>query len=216
MRIAMIGTGYVGLVSGACFSEFGVDTVCVDKDAPKIERLKAGVIPIYEPGLDVLVAKNAAAGRLSFTTDISEAMKGADAVFIAVGTPSRRGDGHADLSYVYAAAAEIAREMDGYTVVVTKSTVPVGTSREVARIIRETRRCVQPRVFARRLSHRRLHAARSHCHRRRKRARPAGDAPALPPPLFDRNAYRHGGAGDGGADQICRQRFSGDKDHLHQ
>jgi UDPglucose 6-dehydrogenase len=139
MRIAMIGTGYVGLVSGACFSEFGVDTVCVDKDASKIERLKAGIIPIYEPGLDVLVAKNAAAGRLSFTTDIGEAMQGADAVFIAVGTPSRRGDGHADLSYVYAAAAEIAREMDGYTVVVTKSTVPVGTSREVARIIRETR-----------------------------------------------------------------------------
>jgi UDPglucose 6-dehydrogenase len=139
MRIAMIGTGYVGLVSGACFSEFGVDTVCVDKDASKIERLKAGIIPIYEPGLDALVAKNAAAGRLSFTTDISEAMKGADAVFIAVGTPSRRGDGHADLSYVYAAAAEIAREMNGYTVVVTKSTVPVGTSREVSRIIRETR-----------------------------------------------------------------------------
>jgi UDPglucose 6-dehydrogenase len=139
MRIAMIGTGYVGLVSGACFSEFGVDTVCVDKDASKIERLKAGVIPIYEPGLDVLVAKNAAAGRLSFTTDIAAAMKGVDAVFIAVGTPSRRGDGHADLSYVYAAAAEIAQHIDRYAVVVTKSTVPVGTSREVARIIRETR-----------------------------------------------------------------------------
>ncbi len=139
MRIAMIGTGYVGLVSGACFSEFGVDTVCVDKDESKIERLKAGVIPIYEPGLDVLVAKNAAAGRLSFTTDIAAAMKGVDAVFIAVGTPSRRGDGHADLSYVYAAAAEIAQHIDRYAVVVTKSTVPVGTSREVARIIRETR-----------------------------------------------------------------------------
>jgi UDPglucose 6-dehydrogenase len=135
----MIGTGYVGLVSGACFSEFGVDTVCVDKDESKIERLKAGVIPIYEPGLDVLVAKNAAAGRLSFTTDIAAAMKGVDAVFIAVGTPSRRGDGHADLSYVYAAAAEIAQHIDRYAVVVTKSTVPVGTSREVARIIRETR-----------------------------------------------------------------------------
>jgi UDPglucose 6-dehydrogenase len=135
----MIGTGYVGLVSGACFSEFGVDVVCVDKDASKIERLKAGVIPIYEPGLDALVAKNAAAGRLSFTTDIGPAVKGVDAVFIAVGTPSRRGDGHADLSYVYAAAREIAAEIDQYTVIVTKSTVPVGTGREVARIVRETR-----------------------------------------------------------------------------
>jgi UDPglucose 6-dehydrogenase len=139
MRIAMIGTGYVGLVSGACFSEFGVDVVCVDKDASKIERLKSGIMPIYEPGLDTLVAKNAAAGRLTFTTDIGPAVKGVDAVFIAVGTPSRRGDGHADLSYVYAAAAEIAREIDQYTVIVTKSTVPVGTGREVERIIRETR-----------------------------------------------------------------------------
>jgi UDPglucose 6-dehydrogenase len=139
MRIAMIGTGYVGLVSGACFSEFGVDVVCVDKDASKIDRLKAGIIPIYEPGLDALVAKNAAAGRLSFTTNTAEAVKGVDAVFIAVGTPSRRGDGHADLSYVYAAAAEIAAEINQYTVIVTKSTVPVGTGREVARIVRETR-----------------------------------------------------------------------------
>jgi len=139
MRVAMIGTGYVGLVSGACFSEFGVETICVDKDASKIERLKAGIMPIYEPGLDVLVAKNAAAGRLSFTTDIGPAVKGVDAVFIAVGTPSRRGDGHADLTYVYAAAIEIAQQIDGYTVIVTKSTVPVGTGREVARIVRETR-----------------------------------------------------------------------------
>jgi UDPglucose 6-dehydrogenase len=135
----MIGTGYVGLVSGACFSEFGVDTVCVDTDASKIERLKAGTIPIYEPGLDDLVAKNTAAGRLSFTTEIGPAVKGADAVFIAVGTPSRRGDGHADLTYVYNAARDIAREMDRYTVIVTKSTVPVGTSREVQRIVREVR-----------------------------------------------------------------------------
>ncbi|MFC7333201.1 UDP-glucose dehydrogenase family protein [Rhodocista pekingensis] len=141
MRIAMIGTGYVGLVSGACFSEFGVDTVCVDKDQSKIERLKRGEIPIYEPGLDDLVAKNARAGRLSFTTDLAEGVRGADAVFIAVGTPSRRGDGHADLSYVYAAAEEIARALDpdSYTVIVTKSTVPVGTGREVARIVRRTR-----------------------------------------------------------------------------
>ena len=135
MRIAMIGTGYVGLVSGACFSEFGTDVVCVDKDAGKIERLLDGIMPIYEPGLDALVEKNVAAGRLSFTTDLGEAVKGADIVFIAVGTPTRRGDGHADLSYVYAAAEEIGHAIDEYTVVVTKSTVPVGTGREVHRII---------------------------------------------------------------------------------
>ncbi|MBC6441467.1 MAG: UDP-glucose/GDP-mannose dehydrogenase family protein [Rhodospirillales bacterium] len=139
MRIAMIGTGYVGLVSGACFSEFGVDVTCVDKAEDKIERLNRGEIPIYEPGLDLLVARNADAGRLHFTTDLASAVTGTDAVFVAVGTPSRRGDGHADLSYVFAAAEEIARAMNGYTVVVTKSTVPVGTGREVARIIRETR-----------------------------------------------------------------------------
>jgi UDPglucose 6-dehydrogenase len=139
MRIAMIGTGYVGLVSGACFSEFGVEVTCVDKDESKIERLLRGEIPIFEPGLDKLVITNAEAGRLSFTTELKDAVKTADAVFIAVGTPTRRGGGHADLSYVYAAAKEIAEAMDGYTVVVTKSTVPVGTGREVARIIRETR-----------------------------------------------------------------------------
>ena len=135
MRIAMIGTGYVGLVSGACFSEFGTDVVCVDKDAGKIERLLEGVMPIYEPGLDTLVEKNVTAGRLSFTTDLAEAVKGADVVFIAVGTPTKEGDGHADLSYVYAAAEEIGHAIDDYTVVVTKSTVPVGTGREVHRII---------------------------------------------------------------------------------
>ncbi|MDR6292009.1 MULTISPECIES: UDP-glucose dehydrogenase family protein [Inquilinus] len=139
MRIAMIGSGYVGLVSGACFSEFGHDVVCVDKDAGRIERLKRNEMPIYEPGLDALVAKNAAAGRLSFTTDLAAAVDGADAVFIAVGTPSRRGDGHADLTYVFAAAEEIARALTGYTVVVTKSTVPVGTGRKVAEVIRQTR-----------------------------------------------------------------------------
>ena len=139
MRIAMIGTGYVGLVSGACFSEFGTDVVCVDKDRGKIEALKEGQIPIYEPGLDRLVEANASAGRLTFTTDLAEAVRGADAVFIAVGTPSRRGDGHADLSYVYGAAREIAEAIEGYTVVVTKSTVPVGTGREVETIIREAR-----------------------------------------------------------------------------
>ncbi len=139
MRVAMIGTGYVGLVSGACFSEFGHDVICVDKDEAKIAGLHDGKMPIYEPGLDNLVAKNVAAHRLTFTTDLKSAMKDVDAVFIAVGTPSRRGDGHADLTYVYAAAEEIAAAIDSYTVIVTKSTVPVGTGREVERIVREAR-----------------------------------------------------------------------------
>ncbi|HJW40265.1 MAG TPA: UDP-glucose/GDP-mannose dehydrogenase family protein [Rhizomicrobium sp.] len=137
MRIAMIGTGYVGLVSGACFSEFGHDVICVDKMADKIAALRGGEIPIFEPGLDQVVEANAKAGRLKFETEISSAVKGANAVFIAVGTPSRRGDGHADLTFVYEAAREIAAALDGYTIVVTKSTVPVGTGREVERIIRE-------------------------------------------------------------------------------
>ncbi len=136
MKIAMVGTGYVGLVSGACFSEFGWDVVCVDLDADKIKMLEAGEMPIYEPRLDDLVARNVSGGRLSFTTDLASAVSGADAVFIAVGTPSRRGDGHADLSYVFQAAEDIARNADGYTVVVTKSTVPVGTGREVLKRIR--------------------------------------------------------------------------------
>jgi UDPglucose 6-dehydrogenase len=139
MKIVMVGTGYVGLVSGACFAEFGVDVVCVDKDGSKIDRLERGEIPIYEPGLDDLVAKNVKAGRLAFSRELGPAVADADAVFIAVGTPSGRGDGHADLSYVYAAAEEIAVSLDGYTVVVTKSTVPVGTGREVERIIRRAR-----------------------------------------------------------------------------
>jgi UDPglucose 6-dehydrogenase len=138
MRVTMIGAGYVGLVSGACFADFGHTVTCVDKDPSKIERLEKGVMPIYEPGLAELVASNVKEGRLSFSLDAREAIKSADAVFIAVGTPSRRGDGHADLSYVYAAAKEIAEHMDGFTVVVTKSTVPVGTGDEVEEIIRKT------------------------------------------------------------------------------
>ncbi len=137
MKIAMIGTGYVGLVSGVCFSDFGHDVVCVDKDATKIENLNAGKVPIYEPGLDVLMAKNVDAGRLSFTLDLASALDGAEAVFIAVGTPTRRGDGHADLSYVMAAAEEIASLAKDYLVVVTKSTVPVGTNRQVKQTIRK-------------------------------------------------------------------------------
>jgi len=139
MRVAMIGTGYVGLVSGACFADFGHHVICVDKDADKVAALQRGEMPIYEPGLGDLVAANVRAERLSFTTELKGPVAAADAIFIAVGTPSRRGDGHADLSYVYAAAREIAAALDGFTVVVTKSTVPVGTGDEVERIIRETR-----------------------------------------------------------------------------
>ncbi|TDK50001.1 UDP-glucose dehydrogenase family protein [Antarcticimicrobium luteum] len=135
MKIAMIGTGYVGLVSGVCFSDFGHDVVCVDKNPEKIAMLERGEVPIFEPGLDALIEKNVAAGRLSFTTDLPAAVDGAEAVFIAVGTPTRRGDGHADLSYVMAAAEEIAHAITGYTVVVTKSTVPVGTNRQVEEVI---------------------------------------------------------------------------------
>ena len=138
MKVAMIGTGYVGLVSGVCFSDFGHDVICVDKDPDKIDALNAGIIPIFEPGLDDLMHKNVTAGRLSFTGDLGVAVAEADAVFIAVGTPTRRGDGHADLTYVYAAAEEIAHALRGYTVVVTKSTVPVGTNAAVKEIIART------------------------------------------------------------------------------
>ncbi|MGR3805587.1 UDP-glucose dehydrogenase family protein [Marinibacterium profundimaris] len=131
MRIAMIGTGYVGLVSGVCFSDFGHDVTCVDLNPDKIAMLERGEVPIYEPGLDLLMAKNVEAGRLTFTTELAKAVDGVDAVFIAVGTPTRRGDGHADLTYVMAAAEEIAKALTGYAVIVTKSTVPVGTNRKV-------------------------------------------------------------------------------------
>ncbi|WP_138470126.1 UDP-glucose/GDP-mannose dehydrogenase family protein [Poseidonocella sp. HB161398] len=138
MKIVMLGTGYVGLVSGVCFSDFGHEVVCVDKMPAKIEMLERGEVPIYEPGLDSVMARNVQAGRLSFTTDLAGAMDGADAIFIAVGTPTRRGDGHADLTYVMAAAEEIAKNLKGFAVVVTKSTVPVGTNRQVADTIRRT------------------------------------------------------------------------------
>ena len=137
MKLAVIGTGYVGLVSGACFSEFGFDVTCIDKNAGKIDSIKSGVIPMYEPGLEDLVARNVVAGRLHFTTELGPAVADADSVFIAVGTPTRRGDGHADLTYVFDAAQELAGHLSGYTVVVTKSTVPVGTGRKVETIIRD-------------------------------------------------------------------------------
>ena len=139
MQIAMIGTGYVGLVSGACFSEFGFNVTCVDKNENKISQLKSNKMPIYEPGLDVLVKKNQDAGRLSFTTDLKHTVADADVVFIAVGTPTRRGDGHADLRYVFDAAEEIAEYISGYTVIVTKSTVPVGTGKKIFEIIQQKR-----------------------------------------------------------------------------
>src|SRR5215475_10428236 len=139
MRVAMIGTGYVGLVSGACFADFGHEVTCVDKDKTKIAALERGEMPIYEPGLNEIVASNTRAGRLRFATELVGAVAAADTVFIAVGTPSRRGDGFADLSFVYDAAREVARALDGFTVVITKSTVPVGTGDEVERIIWETR-----------------------------------------------------------------------------
>ncbi len=138
MKIAMVGSGYVGLVSGACFADFGHEVVCIDKDDSKIARLKDGIMPIYEPGLDSLVASNVAAGRLSFTTDLAAGIDGAQAIFIAVGTPSRRGDGHADLTFVYEVAREVGEHLANEAVIVTKSTVPVGTGDEVERIIKDT------------------------------------------------------------------------------
>ena len=138
MKIAMVGSGYVGLVSGACFADFGHDVVCIDKDQSKIDRLHDGIMPIYEPGLAELVASNVASGRLTFTTSLAEGIDGADAIFIAVGTPSRRGDGHADLSYVYAVAQEIGESLANDAVIVTKSTVPVGTGDEVERILKDS------------------------------------------------------------------------------
>ncbi|HKL69921.1 UDP-glucose/GDP-mannose dehydrogenase family protein [Salibaculum sp.] len=138
MKIAVVGTGYVGLVSGVCFSDFGHKVVCVDRDAEKVTRLMAGEVPIYEPGLDELIAKNSEAGRLSFTTELADALDGADAAFIAVGTPTRRGDGHADLTYVMAVAEQIAHTATGYLVIVTKSTVPVGTNRKVKQVVAKT------------------------------------------------------------------------------
>ena len=137
MKICMIGSGYVGLVSGACFADFGWDVICVDKDVAKVESLRAGDVPIYEPGLDELLARNISAGRLSFTTDVAATVPGADVIFLAVGTPMRRGDGYADLSYVYQAVEELAPHLDGFTVITTKSTVPVGTSREIERRLRK-------------------------------------------------------------------------------
>ena len=175
MRIAIIGTGYVGLVSGTCFSEFGNDVICLDKDEAKIEALKKGKIPIFEPGLEELVKNNVQAGRLSFTSDIKKAVSGAEIIFIAVGTPtSRRGDGYADLSYVYAAAKELAPCLKNYAVVVDKSTVPVGTAKEVKRIILEANPeadfdVASNRILAGRRRYQRFYASGPGGHRGRER-----------------------------------------------
>ena len=222
MRIAMIGTGYVGLVSGACFADFGHHVTCVDKDAGKIAALHRGEMPIFEPGLDALVAANVKARRLDFATDLKAPVAEADAVFIAVGTPSRRGDGHADLSYVYAAAREIAAALDGFTVVVTKSTVPVGTGDEVERFIREAN--PTPMSWSRPI--------RNSCARARRSATSSFPTASWSAPSDERarkvlgEIYRplslnqapimFTGAAHRGADQIRRQRLPRHQDHLHQ
>ena len=218
----MIGTGYVGLVSGACFADFGHHVICVDKDAGKIAALKRGEMPIYEPGLDDLVAANVKAGRLSFATELKAPVAEADAVFIAVGTPSRRGDGHADLSYVYAAAREIAAALDGFTVVITKSTVPVGTGDEVERIIREARPDADVAVVSNPEFLREGAAIQDFKHPDRivvgtddARAR-EGDGRALSAALSQPLADRHHRPPHRRADQIRRQRLPRHQDHLHQ
>lgn len=222
MRVAMIGTGYVGLVSGTCFSEFGVNVICVDKDAGKIDRLRQGIIPIFEPGLEELVKNNVEGGRLTFTTNLKEAVAGVDAVFIAVGTPTRKDDGHADLTYVHNGAKEIALAMDHYTVVVTKSTVPVGTGREVENIIRKARPEAEfdvvsnPEFFARRVSDKRLYAARPRCDWDRVRPRPRSHAETLSRAVSHRNTHPVHQPRNIRTHQVCGQRIFGHEDHVHQ
>ena len=223
MRIAMIGTGYVGLVSGACFADFGHQVTCVDKDAGKIEALRRGEIPIFEPGLDALVASNVKAKRLDFTTDLTAPVAEADAVFIAVGTPSRRGDGHADLSYVYSAAREIAAALSGFTVVITKSTVPVGTGDEVERLIRESQsvgRC-GGRLQSRSSCARALRSATSNSpiaswSALRDERGAQGARRRLPAAVAQPGAHNVHRAAHGRVDQIRRERVPRHQDHLHQ
>ena len=223
MRIAMIGGGYVGLVSGACFAEFGIDVTVVEVDAKQARRAarRAGCRSTSRAWTSWWPRTSPPAGWRSPATWPRRCM-GAEAVFIAVGTPTRRGDGHADLTYVYAAAEQVARALTGYAVIVTKSTVPVGTGRRIAEIVRASapgprvRRRLQPRIPARGQRHRRLHAPRPRGDRRRDRSRARRAAPALPPALPDRGADRVHRHRDGGADQIRRQRLPGDEGHLHQ
>lgn len=221
MRIAMIGTGYVGLVSGICFSDFGHEVVCVDKDPAKIEQLNAGHVPIFEPGLEALMTKNVAAGRLSFTLDLASAMKGADAVFIAVGTPTRRGDGHADLTYVYAAAEEVAHLIEDYTVVVTKSTVPVGTNRQVKQIIRKANKAALFDVASNPEFLREGAAIDDFMRPDRvvvgvQNERAADVMAEIYRPFSEGFSNCDHGFGKRGNDQIRRQRVSRHQDHIHQ
>ena len=218
----MIGTGYVGLVSGACFADFGHQVTCVDKDADKIAALRRGEIPIFEPGLDALVASNVKAGRLDFTTDLAAPVAEADAVFIAVGTPSRRGDGHADLSYVHAAAREIAGALAGFTVVVTKSTVPVGTGDEVERLIREANPSADVVVASNPEFLREGAAIRDFKFPDRivvgtsDERGAQGARRCLPAAVAQPGAADVHGAAHRGTDQIRRQRVPRHQDHLHQ
>jgi UDPglucose 6-dehydrogenase len=222
MRIAMIGTGYVGLVSGACFADFGHQVTCVDKDGDKIASLRRGEIPIFEPGLDALVNSNVKAGRLDFATDLTAPVAEADAVFIAVGTPSRRGDGHADLSYVHAAAREIAAVLSGFTVVVTKSTVPVGTGDEVERLIREANPSADveiasnPEFLREGAVDPRLQISRSHRDRNLGRARAQSARRYLSPAVARPGATDVHRASHRGTDKIRGQRVPCHQDHLHQ
>ena len=222
MRVAMIGAGYVGLVSAACFSEFGFAVTCVDSAPERIAALKAGRSPIYEPGLEAMLAANVAAGRLAFTGDIADAVAGADVVMLAVGTPSRRGDGHADLSFVHEAARQVANALDGYTVVATKSTVPVGTGREIARIIRERRPEASFDIVSNPEFLREGSAIDDFMRPDRvvvgveSERGAGGHAGALPAALPHRDAGAVHHARDGGADQVRRQLLPRDQDQLHQ
>ena len=222
MRVAMIGSGYVGLVSSACFADFGHEVVCVDRDTARVAALRRGRIPIYEPGLEELVARNAEAGRLSFETELRPAVAPADTVFIAVGTPSRRGDGHADLTYVYAAAREIVRAAAGFTVVVTKSTVPVGTGDAIEAIAAAERPGADiavvsnPEFLREGVGDRGLQAPRPHRGGRRGGARGGSDGRALPAALAQRRADPDDAPAHGRADQIRLERLPRDQDHLHQ
>jgi UDPglucose 6-dehydrogenase len=216
MRIAMIGTGYVGLVSGACFADFGHQVTCVDKDGDKIAALRRGKIPIFEPGLDALVESNVKAGRLDFATDLAAPVAEADAVFIAVGTPSRRGDGHADLTYVHSAAREIAAALAGFTVVVTKSTVPVGTGDEVERLIHETNPSADVVVASNPEFLREGAAIRDFKFPDRIVVGTKSARRCLSPVIAQSGAADVYRAAHCGIDQICRQRIPRHQDHLHQ
>ena len=225
MRIAMIGTGYVGLVSGACFSDFGHDVICIDTDTAKIAALQQGAIPIFEPGLDMLVARNVEAGRLSFSTDLGAAVRSADAVFLAVGTPSRRGDGFADLSFIYAAAEAVADQIAGFTVIATKSTVPVGTNDEIEAIFKQACGLMRTVAVVSNPEFLREGAAIEDFKRPDRvvvGARPTS-APRrmmrehLPPALSSTRRRSSSPAGvHRGADQVRRQCVPGVEDHLHQ